>query len=313
MPVDAATRRAFTSLVAAACIDGRVSEPEAAYLRAKAGEFGIARGEADEFIQQGQQGRFTVAIPPTPAGKQALFDELLDVVCADGRLESQEKQLLLRFSSHLGVDPGDLGLRVRERLNRRRNDAPSAPPPRPTSTPRAEPVMIIDDVRPKPAPPPPPPPRRPESAPPRPEPVRIAEIRPQPTVGPSQLGGQRLADAVGVTKSAEASQAGAQKAATPMIADMPSMQKFRERSDQGVVEKLMALPPGPVTLGERTVSQDEISPITRGLVAGMLRFDGREAAIRYLATTGISDVAAATRIVDRVIAEDPSLVPNRNA
>ena len=34
MAIDAATRRAFTSLVAAACIDGRVSEQEAAYLRA---------------------------------------------------------------------------------------------------------------------------------------------------------------------------------------------------------------------------------------------------------------------------------------
>jgi uncharacterized tellurite resistance protein B-like protein len=147
--VDAATRRAFTSLVAAACIDGRVAEEERRYLMRKAGEFGIAQPEAEGFIRQGTEGRFTVSIPPTPAGKEALMGELIDLACVDGRVEAQEKQLLTRFASHIGLDAGDLGNRVRERMNRGRNSPAAREPKQPSRVEPPAPIKL--DTPPPPA------------------------------------------------------------------------------------------------------------------------------------------------------------------
>jgi len=285
MALDAATRRAFTSLVACAAIDGRMADAERQYLARKAAEFGISRGEADEFIQKGLQGAFTVAIPPTPAGKQALFDEMLDIVCADGRLESQEKQLMLRFSSHLGVDPGELGQRVRERLNQRRNDqAPAAQAPRvhgaPPSQPRPvapkpEPVLVIEEPK-RPVMPPPPPPK----------PV----VAPPANIGPTQVAASR------VVNSPVPVRIGEEPHANPLLQGRPS---------------LLHSAPGPISLGGPvSMSTQDISPITRELVKNSIRFGGREDAIAYVQRTcGVTDAAAAARIVDKLIAEDPECVP----
>jgi uncharacterized tellurite resistance protein B-like protein len=298
MALDAATRRAFTSLVACAAIDGRIADAERQYLARKASEFGISRGEADEFIQKGLQGAFTVAIPPTPAGKQALFDEMLDIVCADGRLESQEKQLMLRFSSHLGVDPGDLGQRVRERLNQRRNEqaAPQAQTPHVHGSPALPQTPVGQAPRVAPAPP-----AQPRSVAPKPEPVMIIEDKrpPQPprtvvappaNIGPTQVAASR------VVNSPVPVRLGDEPQANPLLQGRAS---------------LLDAAPGPISLGGPiAMSSQDISPITRELVKNSIRFDGREEAIAYVQRTcGVTDAAAAARLVDKLIAEDPECVP----
>jgi len=189
--VDAATRRAFTSLVAAACIDGRVSSEERRYLDRKAQEFGVPASEADDFIRQGMEGRFTVAIPPTPAGKQALFEELMDVACADGKLEGQERQLLKRFSTHLGFDADDLSQRLMERLNmkrpaRKEAPAPKEPPPQLDRVDHPGPIKFVD------APSSPPPPR--PAAPP-PDHEDLLAVKP----GPITLGAPSRLDSDGIS------------------------------------------------------------------------------------------------------------------
>lgn len=162
--VDAAVRRAFTSLVAAACTDGRLSSGERALLLDKATALEIPTREFEEFLREGQQGKLTVAVPTTNEEKQRLLTELIDVVCSDGRVESQEKQILLRFAHHVGVDAGDLGVRVRERMNRRRNEAPRPQAPKARSRPVDERVLILDDMRSPEAPPQQPRPQNPPSA-----------------------------------------------------------------------------------------------------------------------------------------------------
>jgi uncharacterized tellurite resistance protein B-like protein len=96
---DNARRRAFTSLIAVACADKKVNDAERQYLYRKAREFGIPSAEADNLIREGLEGRFTLSLPPTPAGKQALLQELIEVACVDGRIEQWESHLLMRFAS----------------------------------------------------------------------------------------------------------------------------------------------------------------------------------------------------------------------
>jgi hypothetical protein len=166
MAADIASRRAFASLVAAACVDGKIADPERGLLARKARELQLSTAELEDFLQQGLQGRLTVAVPPTPLGKQALLEDLIRVACADGRVEQPERALLMRYGGMLGIDPQDLGQRVRDGLNRSRNvtrepqpqpqaRAPQPPPKRkePSRVDHPEPIRYVDEkqVMPEPA------------------------------------------------------------------------------------------------------------------------------------------------------------------
>lgn len=130
--VDAADRRAFSTLVAAACVDGDLSSPEREVLHRKATEYDIPVGVMRELIDLGVQGRLAVSVPPGQADKEAMLDDLIDVACADGRIEASEHHLLAKFASHLGLQLPDLRARVRQRLERPR------PKPAPQPTPRRD-------------------------------------------------------------------------------------------------------------------------------------------------------------------------------
>lgn len=145
--VNAADRRAFSTLVAAACVDGDLSPPEREVLHRKATEYDIPVGVVRELIDQGVQGKLSVAVPPGQADRETLLDDLIDVACADGRIESAEHHLLAKFAAHLGLQLPDLRARVRQRLQAK--PAPAAPRPRTSPPPAPEkprdPVLAARD------------------------------------------------------------------------------------------------------------------------------------------------------------------------
>jgi uncharacterized tellurite resistance protein B-like protein len=172
---DIVTRRAFASLVAAACVDGKIAAPERALLDRKAQEMKISPAEVEDFVRNGLAGKLTVSIPPTPLGKQAMLEDLIRISCADGRVEQPERGLLMRYGTMLGIDPQELGQRVRDGLNRSRNRPSPEPEVRAPRVDHPEPVKFMDESA-----------RREEAASPR------RADPPEAPVPPSMAGGRNL-------------------------------------------------------------------------------------------------------------------------
>jgi uncharacterized tellurite resistance protein B-like protein len=172
--MDPNTRRMFGTLVAAAFADGTLAGPERQVLHRKATEWDIPISLVNQLIAQGEQGKLSVAVPATREQREALLDDLIDIVAADGRVEMAEHQVLGKFAVHLGLELRDLRPRIHARMERR-----SAPqePARPGTPAPAAPGPV----------PPPAPPRRetPGAAPPLP-----AERPPGPVEfqGPTSFG-----------------------------------------------------------------------------------------------------------------------------
>jgi uncharacterized tellurite resistance protein B-like protein len=167
--MDPQARRSFGTLVAAAFVDGTLSDEERLVLSRKATEFAIPLGVMNDLIDQGRQGKLPITIPSSREAKEALLDDLMDVTCSDGRIEQPEHHLLAKFASHLGIALPDLRARVRQRMERR----PARPPAR--IEPRIAPPPRESRVEPKTKSPEPPAP--PGMSAPPPGPVRLEEVR----------------------------------------------------------------------------------------------------------------------------------------
>jgi uncharacterized tellurite resistance protein B-like protein len=158
--VDANRRRRFETLVAAAFADGYLAKTEMVVLERKAAALQIPEREVHEILGLGQQRKLSISIPATSPEKEALLDDLIDVVGADGRVEAAEYSVLARFADTLKLSLPDLRLRVNRRLQGlgnelassrgtqlRRSGAPAAAVPAPPPAPPPAPSV---------APPPPP-------------------------------------------------------------------------------------------------------------------------------------------------------------
>jgi uncharacterized tellurite resistance protein B-like protein len=152
---DAATRRNFEALVAAAFVDGILATPERELLRRKASRMSISHREMNEILALGEQRKLSVSVPPTKTERESLLDDLIDVVTADGRIEAPEYHLLARFAETLKISLPELRARVNRRM------------PGTSDAPRRETVR----TSPRPAPPPPRPPGTGPSTPSPPAPV----------------------------------------------------------------------------------------------------------------------------------------------
>ena len=86
--IDPATRRNYSSLVAAAFADGVLTDDERLVLHRKATEMNVSIREMNEMIAEGEQGKLSVGIPTSTREREELLESLIDVVCADGRVEA---------------------------------------------------------------------------------------------------------------------------------------------------------------------------------------------------------------------------------
>lgn len=144
------TRRKFGTLVAAAYVDGRLSEDEKVVLQRKATQMNVPVRMVDDFLTKGRAGKLPVALPTAKAERDALLDDLIDVVCADGRIEAPEHHLLAKFASHIGLGLPKLRGRVREKMaalraTEKRQEEARREAPQPAPEPEVE--MRIEEVK----------------------------------------------------------------------------------------------------------------------------------------------------------------------
>lgn len=148
--VDVNSRRTLCTIVAAAFIDGQFDKTEKEIVYRKGREMGFTIEAIDEIVSLGRKGALAVSIPPTQKLKEDLLNDLIDIACADGKLEPAENHLLMKFAGQVGVTVGDLGNRVRLRMGQRRGAAPPPPESRPAPAPR--PVRKAPEPKPEPPP-----------------------------------------------------------------------------------------------------------------------------------------------------------------
>lgn len=279
--VDVNARRTMCTLVAAACIDGKFDNTEKSVVYRKGREFGMTPQMIDEIVELGKKGALAVSIPPTQKLKEDLLNDLIEIVCADGRLEPPENHMLMKFAGHLGLSVHDLGERVRKRMSGARRPQPQS----------VEPVLVIEEPPkskarqehssykpppPRPAPPPPPPPPRYE-VPPSISPPPVMQI----AAPPGRIGGMEPSAPIDAPK-----------------------------------EMTPPRPPGPVQLDGPSLigsGPSELGEIALGLVRQSISVEGIEGAIHYLGQFwGITDATRARQIVDQILRANPDLKPGTN-
>ncbi len=117
--IDPNTRRSFATLVSAAFADGRITEDERLVLHRKATEMNVPIRDMNAIIEEGQRGKLVIAVPGSARERESLLDALIDVVCADGRIEPPEHHLLAKFAGHLKIALPELRQRIKDRMDRR--------------------------------------------------------------------------------------------------------------------------------------------------------------------------------------------------
>jgi hypothetical protein len=267
-------------LAAVAAIDGRIAQPEMQLLVRKAKEMRLDPPQVQQILQEAREGRLPLALPSEPREYDERLGEIIDVVCVDGRIETQERALLLRFASRMNLDEADLMARVRPILQaaQQRLSGGRAPqPPQPAPAPTRPSVTELMQPPPPPAPPrrvtvftPPPPP---PASPPR------LERRPEPmlTIG---VGMSDIKDEV--------------ISAPPKIT--------------GTQDSLTSTP-GPVSLGgfdAMAMLSAEVSPVMLQLLKSQLEHEDMDAVVQYAKRyLNVAEDAAARAVVDRVIHDHP--------
>jgi uncharacterized tellurite resistance protein B-like protein len=163
---DPATRRKFEALVSAAFIDGILAAPERQVLRKHAGTLRLSTRDVDEIIAQGEQRKLSITLPPSSEERDALLEDLIEVVSADGRVEAPEYHLLARVAETLRIPLPELRSRVNRRMQAReardagarretvRQAAPAPKRPDPPPPPAFEPPKFAAEALPPMAPPP---------------------------------------------------------------------------------------------------------------------------------------------------------------
>lgn len=182
--IDPATRRNYSSLVAAAFADGMITDDERLVLNRKATEMNVPIRDMNEMIEQGEQGKLSVGVPTSTREREQMLEALIDVVCADGRVEAPEHHLLAKFASHLKLALPDLRLKIKARMDQRG-----------AAGPRIEPQLRQTRTLPAPGTPPPvaPPPPVPSMGA-APAPPRPGTSSPPQASGPIRLDAPKLVD-----------------------------------------------------------------------------------------------------------------------
>ena len=149
----AAVRKKFEALVTAAYIDGTLSDAERQILHQKAAAMNLSRIDANDILTLGQQRKLTVTIPATAQEREALLEDLIEVVAADGRVEAPEYHLLARFAETLKISLPDLRQRVNRRMQKGQGETRQEPrretvrtPPRAPQSPPSAPKVEAPEV-----------------------------------------------------------------------------------------------------------------------------------------------------------------------
>jgi uncharacterized tellurite resistance protein B-like protein len=116
--VDVEERNRVVDLIEAAITaDGEIAEEERAFLRRVIERFGLTEEDRADRVVTSAAGRATALLRTFPPDAQARIMALLvDAVVADGRVEPQERALLLASAAALGIEACVLEERIARRL-----------------------------------------------------------------------------------------------------------------------------------------------------------------------------------------------------
>jgi uncharacterized tellurite resistance protein B-like protein len=104
-------------LEAAITADGDIADEERAFLRRVMERFGLSEDERANRQVTSSAGRTTAILRTFPPQAQAgIIALLVDAVVADGRVEPQERALLLAAAAAIGIEAGALEERIALRL-----------------------------------------------------------------------------------------------------------------------------------------------------------------------------------------------------
>ncbi|GEM_PF-3023965 len=292
--VDVNSRRRLCTLVAAAFVDGKFESAEKAVIFKKGRELGFTPQQIDEIVELGKKGALAVSIPPTQKQKEDLLDDLIDVACADGRLEPAENHLLMKFAGQIGLQVQGLGDRVRKRMKQSRR--PSAPPP-------DEAIVVIDDKPVRPAVP------------------NLAQV--------ADMTHHAFQDQPADVGQLQLQQKTFQPPATAGPLDT-TREALRPQPPPGTVggpdplanlaaaagQSFQARPAGPIHLDDPMLAVDPsggtLGWVQLELVKQRLMMDGREGALHYLKDfCGVEDSARASSIVEDILRREPNIKPGR--
>jgi uncharacterized tellurite resistance protein B-like protein len=97
----------FRILCTMALVDGRIDEAEKPVLLKAAAQMGVATEEVAGIVRGLAQGRVTAQVPEDPEHKSALFQQLIEVVIADGTVHPRELAFFERVAPRFGVTPAE--------------------------------------------------------------------------------------------------------------------------------------------------------------------------------------------------------------
>jgi hypothetical protein len=272
--VDPATRRAFETLVAAAYADGDLEDAERQLLHRKVTEWDIPLPMFHATLEKGRLGQLRVAIPPERKEKEALLGDLIDLACADGRVEAPEYHLLAKFGAHLGLSLAELRAQVKQRLDRK----PLRAQERGTGWTRETRVDRTEASRRKPVPEPPPPTAEPQAP-------------PSPAALPVQVS---LLDAA--------------RSAEPIRPAVPAFAPSRAP----VADDVPPAPPGPITLSPSSLLNNpfpELPPVTLELIKQHILFENENASVRAIERLMEFTRPEAVELRTRLLTAFPALRP----
>jgi uncharacterized tellurite resistance protein B-like protein len=156
--VTPAIRRKFEALVAAAYVDGVLSESEKQVLLKKAESLGVPPREVADILFLGQQRKLSVSVPQGSMERDSLLEDLIEVATADGRVEAPEYHMLARFAETLKIPLPELRARVNRRMQQAKGESRVEPRRETVRNDKPRPQPQATTKRPAPAPVPAPPP-----------------------------------------------------------------------------------------------------------------------------------------------------------
>lgn len=302
--VDVNARRKMCTLVAAAYIDGDLAKEELDMILRKGSDMGLPEQMIREILQLGRKGSLAISVPPTRKQKEELLDDLIDIACADGKLEKEENHLLLKFSRQLGLSVHDLGGRVKDRLTARRQ----------VSKPRdvvEDGIVILEEESTR---------RKAPRRAPEPAPEPVAKSAPPPPLSRPVIGNYSKPKSYG--KPSRMKKGGSDPRENPVIGKT-SKPKYAGAPDQpvnqiGVEQELVIQPhpPGPVQLDGpglgRTHDDDRIGLVTEQLLKQVLLINPehmahKEGVIYLQKSCGIEEEDLCHEIIHEVMKRNPNL------
>lgn len=122
------SKQFFQMLAFTAFVDGELQDEERPVLGALAERLGLSHQEAFDIVKEvhAQGKKYPLRIPKIPAEQQAMFQSMVEVAAADGKIMPDERSLLNKVGKRFGLTPAQVEAVIQQYLTGAQ-PAPAAP------------------------------------------------------------------------------------------------------------------------------------------------------------------------------------------